>query len=148
MVSDPPTILFGNMAQHAQSTTVIITTQSTWTDIDSGYTDGNGTAFVFQNSKELKCVEPADYMLNWNISLQLVQINNINIVGGVSINGTVKTLTTAHGRIGAGNDLINVSGTGVLTIAIDDLIRLTLINLDSTEDFTVEHAAITLFKLQ
>jgi len=147
-VSNPPTILFGTMAQHAQSTTVIIVATSTFVDIGSGFTSGDGTGFVFQNSHELKCTEPADYMLNWNVSLQLAQGANNNMLGGISINGGIKVLTTAHGFIAASNDLINVSGTGFLTVAFDDLITISLANISSTNNFTVEHAAITIFKIQ
>ena len=146
-LSDPPTILFGDMAQHNQSTTVTISSTSVFVEIPSGYS-GNGTGFVFQNDKELKCVEPGDYMLNWNISLNLASGANNNMIGGVLQDGSIKFLTTAHGFISAANDLINVSGTGILTIAIDELISLGIRNLDTTNDFVVEHAAITLFKVQ
>lgn len=138
----------GQMAQHLQSTLVTITTQSVWVDIESGFTAGGGTGIVFQNSKELKVVEPGTYILNWNISLQTEMTNNINIVGGISVNGTIKSLTTAHGKIAASNDIINISGVGDLVLQIDDLIRLALINLDTTANFVVEHAGITMFMVE
>ena len=138
----------GVMAQHAQSTTVTIVTQSTWTEIASGFTDGSGDGVVFQNSKELKVVKPGIYVLNWNISIQMAMGGSVAIVGGITLNGTINVLTTAHANIAAANDLVNISGTAVLTLVADDLIRLALINLTNTNNFVVEHAAITMSKVQ
>ena len=138
----------GTMAQHGQSTTVTITTQFTWVDIDSGYTDGSGDGVVFQNSKELKVVNPGVYILNWNISVKMAMGGSVAMIGGITLNGTIDLLTTAHANIAAANDLVNISGTADLTLVEDDLIRLALINLSGTTDFVVEHAAITMSKVQ
>ena len=140
-------IKHGCIAQHAQSITVIIPNITAFHEIASGFTSGGGLGFVFQNSKELKCEEPGDYLVNWNISLVLSQTNNQNFIGGVMINQSIQVLTTAHGKIGAANDLVNISGVGVLTLVLNDLVSLGLRNLDASEDFVVQHAALTLAKL-
>jgi len=147
-ISNSKNLPHGHMAQHAQGITVTIATQSVWVDITSGFTQGDGMGIVFQNSSELKVLEPGTFILNWNISLHLASTNNINMVGGISVNGTIQTLTTAHGKIGAGNDIINVSGVGDLELAENDIIRLALINLDGIINFVVDHAAITMFKVE
>lgn len=147
-VTRPLTLSHGFMAQHAQSTTVTISAALTWTDIDSGYTDGAGRGVEFQNSKEMKVIDPGFWLINWNVSLQLASTNNQNMVAGISVNGTIQPLFTAHGKIAAGNDLINVSGVGDLVLAEDDLVRLALINIDTSNDFVVEHAGLTMFKVE
>jgi len=146
-ISNSKNLAHAFMAQHGESTGVTIVTQFVSVDIGSGYT-GSGVGVEFQNSKELKVLDPGIFILNWNISVELATGNNMNMLGGISINGTLQTLTTAHGKIGAGNDLINISGVGDLDLAEDDLIRLALVNLDGTTNFVVEHAAITMFKVE
>jgi len=147
-LSEPPTILCADMSQHNQSVTVTIIATSTFVEIPSGYTGGaENVAFVFQNSKELKCLEPGLYLVNWNISLNLASNANNNIIGGVFQNGSTVFRTTSHGKIAAANDLINISGVGVVRFEFDDLASSALANLDATNDFVVEHAAITLAKL-
>jgi len=147
-ISNSKNLVHGHMAQHAQGVTVTIVTQFVSVDIASGFTDGDGTGIVFQNSKELKVLEPGTFLLNWNVSIELATGANVSMLGGISVNGTLDNLTTAHALVSTANDLINVSGVGDLVLAENDLIRLAIVNLSDTTNFVVEHAAITMFKIE
>jgi hypothetical protein len=104
------------------------------------------SGFTFQNSCELKCLIAGNYNINWGMSLS--SGNNKHLEGAVMVNGTAVAGAgkgSAH-TPGAGDE-VHVTGSGGITLAVNDVIKLCVENETDTTDITVHSASLFLSKL-
>ena len=123
---------------------ITILTPSSWTEIPATlYDGGNSSDFTFQNDNELKCNTAGKYKVDWSISFNCKQYQYV--YGGVLVNEAIKLNTTAEG---SGSDPDNkapdcIGGTGIITLAVDDVINLGVLQGDGN-DITVVDCNLTL----
>ncbi len=134
---------YGAMFQNNASTLITILATSTFVEID-GMSSGSLNGFTFQNGSELKTSQAGKYKVDWSITF--TNGNIVTFEGGVLVNGTVVNQTIASRQLGA-NDVGNMSGTGIVTLAVDDLLELGIANITNLNDPTIESANISLIRV-
>jgi len=139
------TIFYGEMSQaNLTPNTITINTVQVFEPID-GMTSGANNQFTFQNGSELKCLVAgkykADYGTCWDAS------NGKVIEFEIAVNGVGEIKTTACGRKSNANDIISSSGTGLIALAVDDLVTLEVRNLTDTSDVDIVTASINLTRI-
>lgn len=102
--------------------------------------------FIFQNNQELKCIASGKYLVNWSMSVSCAQANQ-EVMGAVMINTTAQNLTAAHAEVVSANKPQTVSGSGILLLNVNDLVRMAVENQNATNNITVQHVTLTLVKV-
>ena len=130
------------MAQVDESTTITIADANFHEITD--YTDGDSTngGFVFQNTNELKCVVPGEYMVFQGISVKCSVANQL-ISSCVAVNGTTEQLTTGRQKTGSSGDEIDISGQYFIQLAKDDIVTHQVKNAQSN-DVEILQASVVL----
>ena len=100
---------------------------------------------TFQNSKELLVTVAGKYLVTWSMSLSAG--NNDHIEGAAMINSTVAASTENAAHTPGAGDQVGVSGSGILTLAVNDLLKLCVENETDTDDITVSHATLTAVRI-
>jgi hypothetical protein len=131
------------------TTTIDITASDTMTEITTGMTGGTESGMTFQNSHEIKCLTAGKYMFVYSISMMTASVANKEAEGAVMVNGTASTVGTSHSEVspGGSNRPETVSGTGILALAVNDVVSLAVSNHTDTTDLVVHHASLTLVKV-
>ena len=128
------------------SQTITVSATDIYYELTAGLTGGAENGCTFQNAHEIIIVIAGNYLVNYSMS---VTVNSANqtVESEVMINGTHQDNTSNHGHANTANDQISLGGTGILTLAVDDVVSLSASNHSSTADITVEHANLTIFKV-
>ncbi len=135
---------FGSMYGDNIDVTIDITIQDAYTELASGLTGGSENLTTFQNDHEILITKPGKYMVNWSLSLATATAND-EIEGEIMVNGTAtETGGSAHVVIANSNKPQTLSATGILTLAVDDVVSMSAKNNTSTADILVNHASLTL----
>ena len=114
--------------------------------IASGFTTGLVNGVTFQNSKELKILTAGVYKVDWSLSISVNSsdqtIEGLVLAGAA---GTTEQLSTVNATRAKENGVVySVSGTGFITCAVNDLVRIGLENETSAGKIvTVNHANLT-----
>jgi len=137
---------YGSMYIDNGSVARTIAATNTYYEVASGFTGGSCSQFTFQNSKELKCNRAGNYLVTWQMSRSVPGILQ-EIEGGVFKNGIIQINTTAHNQSTAASTQQSFSGSGVLTLAVNDLVSLAVNNNTSTNTVTISHANISITKI-
>ena len=114
--------------------------------LNAGLTSGLCSGFVFQNSRELKCLVNGIYILNWSMSLT-TDTNGDTIAGQIMINNIENHTCEGSAYFQNNGRYQNVSGNTILALKIDDIIKLAVENETSVGDITVTHANLVLNKI-
>lgn len=139
-------MIFGNMYADDISQSVTIAASGTYYEVPGSLTGGTCNGFTFQSSKQLLCADSGKYLATWGMSITSAT-NNENIAGAVMVNSTEQHNTEGSAQnINAGKP-IHVSGSGVITLAANDVVKLCVENEDAAHNITVLHANLTLFRI-
>lgn len=131
-----------------QATT--LTNQNAYYPIAAGFTGGSENGCTFQNAKEIKILVAGKYKVDWSLS---ISSNNGDVtIGGIILAGasgtTSQIQTEGVTRTKENGVEYNISGTGIVTCAVNDLIRLGLENETSAGVIvTTSHGNLTIMRL-
>jgi hypothetical protein len=145
-VEDLVTGSYGSMYIDNGSVARTIAVANTYYEIASGFTGGLSSQFTFQNSKELKCNRAGTYRVDWQMSRSVPGVAQ-EIEGGVFKNGTIQPSTTAHNQSQTAGTTQSFSGSGILTLAVNDLVSLAVNNNTSTNTITITHANLSIHRV-
>ena len=125
--------------------TVVVASANVHYSVTSSMTTGSLNGMTFQNNSELLISKAGKYLVTW--SLALLAGNNDHIEGAVMVNSTqqINTVNSAH-TPGSG-DQVGVSGTGILTLAVGDIVRLCVENEIDADDIVIHTANLTLIQI-
>lgn len=145
---DPNTLItraWGSMYQDDVAT--VITVSATDTDyIITGMSQGvlNGT--TFDNGQELTITIAGVYKIDWSVSFRCASANQ-EIEGAVGVNGVREPATSSHQKVLTGSDDVTIGGTGLLNLAVSDLVQIVIRNETSAANVTIDHANLSLVYL-
>lgn len=138
-------LIYGSMYADDIAQAVVVAAAGTEYEVGGSLTGGSVNGFTFQNSKELLCTVAGNYLVNWSMSLSAG--NNDHISGGVMINSTAQHNTENAAHTPGAGDQVGVAGTGVITLAVNDLVKLFVENESDTDDIEVNHANLALVRI-
>lgn len=134
---------YGSMYDNGTTQAVVIASAGTWTAVDGGMTGGSSNAFTFQNSRELVCNIAGKYLATWTLGA-MSAAGGDDIEASLMINGTAQANVTSKTYEGTASKEYLLAGTGILTLAANDIVKFALRNLTNGDDQTVDHANVTL----
>lgn len=139
-------LYYGSMYGDNISQAVTIAATNTYVHVPGSLTDGGtvAEAFTFQNAKELKCVKAGVYLVTYSMSINSAAVLAHDLSGCIMVNTTAQLNTTSHiyDNLGVSKDAV-IAGTGMITLAVDDLLRLAVADHTAIQDIVVEHANLT-----
>lgn len=136
---------YGSMYCHDAAT--VITVAATNTDyIVTGMSGGAESGCTFQTGREIKAVYAGKYLVTWSTSVK-IGVSGQEVEAAVAINGVRQNNTSAHMTDANANQDSCMGGTGIITLAVNDLVQLVLRNETATNNVTVDHANLTLLRL-
>lgn len=137
---------YGSMYVDNGTINVTIAAANTYYEVASGFTGGTCSQFTFQNSKELVCNRAGTYKIDWSASRSVPGINQ-EIEMGIFKNGSILLNTTAHTASLTASTQQTSGGTGIITLAVGDLISLAVNNNTSTNTVTITHANVAIHRV-
>lgn len=142
--------VYGSAYMDDGSTTVTLTNANTAYSLAAGLTGGLENGMTFQNSKEIKVLIAGKYKAEWSASVSLSASDQTiegKLMGGAS--GATELVNTSNATRAKENGVVySVSGTGYITCAVNDLIRIGFENETSAgTTLTVNHVNITLLRI-
>lgn len=123
--------------------TVTVSATDTYYEVPGGLSGGAENQMTFQNSKEIKVLKAGKYLVNYAITTEVGAAGQ-EIESEVLINGNGQDNTSNHAEAASANKPVSLSGTGILTLAVDDVVGIGLSNHISTQDILVDHVNLTL----
>jgi hypothetical protein len=115
--------------------------------VGGGLTGGlHSAAFSFENARELRCTTPGRYQVTWSMSVRPGS-NGDTVAGTVMINST--GLHTCEGSAyfqNAGRPLC-LSGTGLIDLVMNDVVKLAVENETSASNITIDHANLVILRV-
>lgn len=139
---------YGSMYADDASIAVTIGASGAYNEVPSGLSNGGSSSdFTFQSAKQLLCNTAGKYIVTWSMSITSSNNNEV-ISGTVMINSThVSTIEGSAENINGGKPVC-VSGSGIITLAINDVVKLCVENETAAHDITVTHATLSLFRVE
>jgi len=138
---------YGSMYGDEISQAVAVAATDTFYNVAGSLSDGGSTdAFTFGSSYQLTCNIAGTYVVNWSMSCNVGAANQ-GIIGAVGIDGTYQANTTNHNFQTTASSDSSIGGSGILTIAVDEVVTLMVANHTATNNITVEHANVTLVQV-
>ena len=118
------------------------------TQVPAGLTGGTQNTLTFQNARELKVSVAGKYLITWSMSVECTT-NNQEAEGGIMINASAKNNATAHTELGTSGSSKPecISGSGIFSLSINDLISLYLLNHTATNNLVLQHVSLTALRI-
>ncbi len=143
-----PVISHGAMYGDDIGVTVTISATNTFYEVGSGLSAGTvSPAFTFQSSKQLKCNIAGTYLVVWHMSIVMASGANQHVEGTVMVNSTANLTMADAKHIQNTSDDDMISGCGILTLAVNDVVKLCLDNETNTNNVVVNHASLSLVRV-
>ena len=137
---------YGNLYQDNASTLISIASSGV-NYIVTGFTAcPHLRGLSSSGTSAMTCNNPGLYYITWNLSFK-AQSNNQGIEGSIGINQVRQSEGAAHIVPTTANQELEIAGSGCLRMARNDYIHLFVKNHDGTGDVTVEHANLTIVKI-
>jgi len=137
---------YGEMYANNAAVTTTVSVIDTWYPITSGFTAGANLNVTFQNSSELKVTKAGKYHAQWSLSTEIGTANQ-DTEYGLSLNGAVQNNTVAHLHFQNINSELCASSGGILTLAVNDVVKFVLRNRSTANNIKMEHASLTLVRI-
>ena len=139
----------GSMYATNAGIAVVITVADTFVEIGSGITGGLENLCTFQNAHEIKVTKAGRYFITYSISGQTASVANKEMEGAIMINNAAQSQGSAHAEVspGGSNRPETVSGSGIFTLAVNDVVSLAVSNHTDTTDFVIEHLSLSLIQV-
>lgn len=134
---------YGSMWADDISQLVGIASSMVYVKVPSSFTGSYTNNMTFQNASELKVLTAGKYLVNWSMSMHLATGGNRKISGAIMVNTTAAQNTEASQVIAGTLQDIHVSGTGIVSCAVNDVIGLCVENETSADDIIVTHGNMT-----
>ena len=141
--NDGHDVSYGNMYAMDADIEVATTPIDTVVQVPSGLTGGLTNGFTFQNDRELRCDVAGIYMLVWSMSVSAV-VNDQEIEGAVLIDGVEQESITGHSELVNATKASTMSGTGIINLAVNQVVSLALENHTAGNNTTVKHLTLTI----
>jgi hypothetical protein len=135
---------YGSFYMDDGNQVITISSAGVYYQVPSGMSSGTTHNMTFQNGRELKCTISGVYNVNWQMSVAIGSANQ-HIEGLVMVNSTAKEETTAATHVQNASDEQSLGGTGILTLNINDVVKLGIENETGTNNITVSHANLSLY---
>jgi hypothetical protein len=134
---------YGSMYCEDTTINTTATLAGAYYGLASGMTGGLENGCTFQNSCEIKILTAGVYQVNWSMSISVnasdQTIEGIVMAGAAGTTAQVQTGNAARAK--ENGVVYSVSGTGLITCAVNDLIRLGVENETSAgKVITTNHA--------
>jgi len=141
------TVSHGSMFQHNTGIVITISAAGVPVDINAmSFGAVNGFHSGGTDNNALVCLVAGLYKVDWSVSFGGAAANQ-NFESGVSVNGAIQENTTAHRKVGTANDIGNMGGTGIVDLAVNDLVSVFILNQDGTNDATIDHVNLALIRI-
>jgi hypothetical protein len=143
------TVSYGHMYIYnlgTGSTTVTVSAVDTYYQIPSGVTGGVTNGFTFQNARELKNTYAADYLVDWSLNVQC-SVATQTLEGTVMVNGVANTTISGHSNVSTSTQPVVMTGNGILTLAVGDLVSMAVLNHSATNNITINHLTLTISRI-
>lgn len=138
---------FGEAYIDDGSTTATTTTTHVAVPVTSGLTVGSCRNFTFQNNSELRCDRGGIYHATWSMSLRS-NVGDNTIEGKLMVNAAAMDNTGNATRAKENGVDYSVSGNGILTLALNDIVRLAVeTEMIAATTITINHATLTLVQI-
>lgn len=124
-------------------------TQNLWSIVDAFAFVDNGTqlsGFDQNVPNNLTATINGVYKVEYSMTFTGQANNKYHIA--IFINDTFKLETEAHSRVGGGNDIQSVAGSGIINLTIGDNVSLRMFNEDSDADALIFSTNFNLHLLQ
>lgn len=135
--------LYGSMYIDDGAQAVTISVADTYYEIGGGFSDGGNDGFTLQNSKELKCLVAGKYKVDWAITIQNANSDR-TVAGGIMVNTTEQHNTENATRTKENGVDYAVGGSGIIDLAVDDVVKIMVNDYTGTGTLTVTHANMCL----
>lgn len=144
-VSNHP-LCYGNMYADDISQVVTVASANVYYEVPGSLTGGSCSDFTFQSSKQLLCGRAGIYQVTYGISIASATNNEI-----VSAAVMIDT-TEAHNTEGSAENInsgkpIYISGTGIITLAAGNVVKLCVQNETAAHNITVYHANLSIIRI-
>jgi hypothetical protein len=139
-------MIYGSMYGDDINVTVDIAAAETYYEVPSGLSGGECNGMTFQNSKELKVLTAGKYKVDWSMSAECASAGQY-IEGGVMVNTTAKENTVGAAELVTASKKVCLGGTGIIDLAINDLVKLCVENESGTADIVIDHANLTIIRV-
>jgi hypothetical protein len=139
---------YGSMWADEVNQLITVGAVNIYYQIPGSITDGLGSvAFTFQNARELKCNAAGIYVVHYSLTLEVTAANQ-DLSACVMVNAAVQSNTTNHATAGSGPvKNCNPSGAGIITLAVNDLVRLAAANHTAVNSIRMRHANLTIWRI-
>jgi hypothetical protein len=139
--------IYGSMYVDDAAIAVTVSVGNTEYKVMSGASAGASNGFTFQNGRELLCSIAGIYLVTWGMSISS-GTNNENLSGGVVINAsTWQHQTEGSSNQNNSNNAVHVSGSGIITLAVNDTVGLYVENESAAHNITVRHMTLSLLRI-
>jgi hypothetical protein len=127
-------------------TTVTVASADTWYEITSGVTGGTTNQMTFQNNHELKVLVAGTYQITWALGIESATANQ-ELEGTVFINSTANTSFANHTEAMTANTATSMGGSGIITLALNDVISLGVLNHTAGNNITIDHLTLSVLRV-
>jgi hypothetical protein len=138
--------LYGSMYADDIAQSVTIGSAGAYVKVPGSMTVGACNGFTLASSRELTCAVAGTYLAHWSMSLESTN-NNEELAGAIMINTSEVDSTENMAECINGSKPVGVSGTGILTLAVNDVVALCVENETAAHNITVTHANLTLVRI-
>ena len=125
--------------------TVAVASANVYYAVGSGLTGGELNLVTHANST-LTVTKAGRYLINWSAGVQCASANQ-NVSIAAMVNTTAKPETEGSTKLTTANDTKCVSGTGILSLAANDVVKLCAENETGANNITLTHATFTLVQV-
>lgn len=139
------TLPYGAMYGDDVTITITVSEAEVYYAMGAGLTTGSVNNFTFADST-LTAAIAGKYFVTWGATLKCATAAQ-KVSMAVMVNSTAKPDTEGSIRLTTANDEKHVGGTGIITLAVNDVVKLCVENETGTNDVIVTHANLALFRV-
>lgn len=138
--------IYGSMYADDISQAVTVASANVYYEVPGSLSGGACNGFTFQSSKELLAAYVGIYLVTFGLSLTSAT-NNENISAAVMVNTTEAHVTEGSAQCINSGKPVHISGSGVITLAVNDVVKLCVENEDAAHNITVYHANLSILRI-
>lgn len=138
-------LVYGSMYGDDVTLTVTVSASSTYYAVPTGLTTGSVNGMTFSAST-LTALVAGKYKVDWSMTLSCA-VANQETSGAIMINTTAQMQTEGSAKLTTANDNKNVSGSGIITLSVNDVVKLCVENETGTNNIVVTHACMSIIRI-
>ena len=139
--------VYGSMYADDVTITVTIAAASTYYTIGTGLTTGsvNGMTFTSTGST-LTALVAGKYKVDWSMTVNSGSAGQ-EVSGTIMINTTAQMQTEGACKLTTANDNKCIAGSGIITLAVNDTVKLCVENETNANNIVVTHASMSIIRI-